>query len=309
VRNRVLVIAVLATVVAGAAAALSGGGGHVAPARAGVAPAAIARAPCAQPDLAHAPLPQEAGIYRAGPLLLAIGEDLAQLPAAQLAGGSGSDVIAVVSGGRAVTVSVLPSVGPSSARFAFQFAAPGASTEAVRFPACGGRTHRFGGGISFGGAGCARLRVTPAGGPASTMLIPVGNTLRGCPSGPSRRGLTPASLPFLGVACGVPNLISCGRVGIGVALKRPAMMVTVQLAGHVVALAPPPADSPGDIEWMGYLYDNSFRRGPLDVHVPPGVDHWAGGALVQAPVRVSAFFADGSVASVSGQAMLHPGYG
>ena len=59
---------------------------------------------CKQPrSLARAPLPQEVGVYRAEPLLLVTGQDLAQLPDSQLSRWSTSEAIAVVTGNRPVT--------------------------------------------------------------------------------------------------------------------------------------------------------------------------------------------------------------
>ena len=85
------------------------------------------------------------------------------------------------------------------------------------------------------------------------MLIPVGDTLRGCPTRPAPGALPDSAMPYLGVSCPVGNSIACDRVGIGVTLARPATLVTVQLAGRTVALSPPPADSPGCDCWLGYL--------------------------------------------------------
>ncbi len=131
-RSRLAIPAMLAVVLAAC-----GGGGHHAPA----VPEPVADVPCGHPaDLAQAPLPRETGVYRAGPLVLAIGEDLAQLPAPDLAVPTGSDAIAVVSGQKPVRLTVDPSSVP---RFSLQFTAPvsGSPTGAysVRFPACGAR--------------------------------------------------------------------------------------------------------------------------------------------------------------------------
>jgi hypothetical protein len=258
-RSRLAIPALLVVAFAGC-----GGGGHRAPA----VREPVAAVPCGHPaDLAHAPLPQETGVYRAGPLVLAIGEDLAQLPASDLAVPTGSDAIAVVSGQKPVRLTVDPSSVP---RFSLQFIAPvsGSPTGAyaVRFPACGARrgsaatVHRFIGGFTVHGTGCVRLTVTPAGGPASTMLIPVGDTLRGCPTQPAAGALAAGAMPYLGVSCPIGHSIACDRVGIGVTLARPATLATVQLAGRTVALSPPPADSPGGNCWLGYLSPAGLRR-------------------------------------------------
>jgi hypothetical protein len=125
---------------------------------------------CVREPLAHAPLRQEIGVYRAGPLTLAVGDDLAQHPAWwPRRRVSGSEAIAVLAGGRPTVLSVDRS---SRDRFSLQFTPYGRGhpspvlsdgTSAVRFPACVGGVHRFGGGILFRGAGCARLHVSEAG--------------------------------------------------------------------------------------------------------------------------------------------------
>ena len=251
-------------------------------------------APCAQPPgLAAAPLPQEQGVYRAGPVTLAIGEDLAQQPRRP----SGSDAIVVVEGGGAATLRV---ESASRGRFALEFA-NGKQTETVHFPACGGRLHRFGGGVSFAGAGCVRLRVTPGG----EMLIPVGDSLRGCSSRPGGHRLSAAALPYLGVACGVANVISCNRVGVGVRLRQPATLITVQLAGRTVTLSPP-SDRGSDV-WLGYLDDAGLGHGPLAVKARGG--HWYGEPPVTARVVLTAFFADGTIAVMRGGDSLYAGFG
>ena len=101
----------------------------------------------------------------------------------------------MVSGQKPVRLTVDPSSVP---RFSLQFTAPvsGSPTGAyaVRFPACGARrggaasVHRFMGGFTVYGTRCVRLTVMPAGGPASMMLIPVGDTLRGCLTRPAPGG-------------------------------------------------------------------------------------------------------------------------
>src|SRR5436305_710430 len=64
--------------------------------------------------------------------------------------------------------------------------------------------------------------------------------------------LSQAALPFLGVACGVPNSIVCDRVGIGVHLSQSATLVTVEIADRLITLSPP---TEGSDLWLGYLYD------------------------------------------------------
>jgi hypothetical protein len=209
--------------------------------------------------VAPAPLPQEIGVYRAGPLILAAGDDLAQHPQ-EWPGRrtSGRTAIAVLAGGRPTMLSVDLA---SRDRFSLQFTPTGDGhpspmlsdgTSAVRFPACDGSLHRFGGGILFRGTGCAHLHVTEAGHVPIPMLIPIGNTLRGCPTPSPLAPLGPAALPFLGVACGVPSSIACDHVGVGVHMSRAATLVVVDLAGRLVTVSPPPDQQPDEL-WLGYL--------------------------------------------------------
>jgi hypothetical protein len=272
-------------------------------------------ASCVREPLAHAPLPQEIGVYRAGPLILAVGDDLAQHPA-QWPGRrvSGSEAIAVLAGSRPTVLSVDRT---SRDRLSLQFTPYGRGhpspvlsdgTSAVRFPACAGRLHRFGGAILFRGAGCARLHVSEARHAPIPMLIPIGDTLRGCPAPSALRPLAPAALPFLGVSCPVPNSIACDRIGVGVHLTRAATLVVVRVAGRLVTLSPPTGPPPDDL-WLGYLFQAGLRQGALNVHIPRGAHLWFGSPEVYPRVRVTAFFADGHAASLTGTVLLHPGFG
>lgn len=264
--------------------------------------------------LSPAPLPGETGVYRAGPLMLVTGEDLAQLPDRRLSHPSGSEAIAVLSDNHSAVLTVDPQ---SQARFSLQFtplAGPGHpyavisdGRPAVRFPVCPRRPHRFGGGILFAGKGCALLHVQRDGGAQIPMLIPIGNTFRGCPSVPAKQHLNQTSLPGLGVACPVANSIACDRVGIGVRLDRPATLVTVQVAGRLVSLSPP--TDPRNGLWIGYLENAGLTRGPLDVHLPPGETLWFGEPSLRPHVRVTAFLADGTAATLSATDTLLPGFG
>ena len=266
----------------------------------------VASVSCKQPrSLAKAPLPQEVGVYRAGPLLLVTGEDLAQLPDGQIRQGSSVDAIAVLRSNRAVTLSV-DRTAPVDMTLAFADPAAGPG-HAIRFPPCGGRLHRFGGGIAFRGEGCARLHVTVAGGASKPLLIPVGNSLSGCPVARARQRLDESNAPFLGLACGMPNSIACDRVGVGVNIAA-ATLVMVEVAGRFVTLSPP-TDAPNDHLWLGYLYGAGLRNGPLDVHIPQHATRWFGTPEVQPPVTVDVFFGDGTAGTLTGQGFLHAGFG
>lgn len=303
------------TIVLGALALLgvAGCGGAARP-LSGQASRSLPTAGCVAEPLAGAPRPGEVGVYRAGPLTLAVGEDLAQHPEERSGRRtSGSEAIVVLTAGRSAVLSV---DGASRGRFSLQFTPTGRGhpsptlsdgRAAVRFPACSGRLHRFGGGVLFKGTGCGRLRVEQRGRLAIPMLIPIGNTLIGCAATRPTRTLGDAALPFLGVACPVGNSIACDRVGVGVHLRRAATLVVVRVAGRLVTLSPP-MDPPDDL-WLGYLDDAGLKHGPLDVHLPAGVNVWSGTPEVDAPVGVSAFFPDGHFGTRTGTVPLHPGFG
>ncbi len=275
----------------------------------------IPTAGCVAPGpVAPAPLPGEVGVYRAGPLILAAGDDLAQHPQ-EWAGRrtSGSEAIAVLRGSQSVVLSVDRA---SRGRFSLQYTPYGRGHPSpvlsdgravVRFPACAGHLHRFYGAVLFKGRGCARLHVEQPGRPAMPMLIPIGSTLRACPSTGAMATLGAAATPLLGVACPVGNSIACDRVGIGVHLRRAATLVVVQVAGRLVTLSPPMF--PRDDLWLGYLSDAGLRRGPLKVHIPPSTHLWLGTPEVSTRVRVTAFFPNGRAATLSAGVLLNPGFG
>ena len=244
-------------------------------------------------------------MYRAGPLVLVTGEDLAQLTDGEAKRGSGLDAIAVVHSNRPVTVRVDRG---APVDMSLQFANPAAGPGyAIRFPPCGGRLHRFGGGITFKGEGCALLVVSVAGAMSTPLLIPVGNSLSGCPVARPTQRLDESNEPYLGVACGTANSIACDRVGVGVNIAS-AALVMVEVAGRLVTLSPP-TDAPDDHLWLGYLYNAGLRHGPLDVRIPPNATRWFGTPEVQPPVTIDVFFADGTFGRLTGRGFLHPGFG
>ena len=250
-------------------------------------------------------MPQEVGVYRAGPLLLVTGQDLAQFPDPQLSRWSSTDAVAVVTGNRPITLSVDRAAPVDlSLRFGKRAADPG---DAIRFPPCGGRLHRFGGAIRFWGKGCARFHVSVDGTAPQPLLLPIGNTLSGCPAARAPRRLQSTAFPFLGVVCGSPNSIACDRVGVGVNIDA-ATLVMVEVAGRFVTLSPP-TDAPNDHLWLGYLYKAGLRHGPLDVRISPHAIRWFGTPEVQPPVTVDVFFQDGTVGTLTGRGFLHAGFG
>lgn len=215
----------------------------------------------------------------------------------------------MVTGGRPVTATV---EGGGPATVSFQFGAPLSASAAVtgdaqvRFRSCGGAPRRFFGGLLFAGAGCARVRVAVAGLPTSEMLIPIGESLRGCPARERGQRLPGSALPFVGVACARPYWLGCRRLGVGAAVSPRATLVVARIAGRLVTLTAPER---GATTWLGHLNNADYRRGPLAVKARrPGM-HWYGTPEVWPRVQVTAFFPGGRVATVSGQTLLRPGFG
>jgi len=140
------------------------------------------------------------------------------------------------------------------------------------------------------------------------MLIPIGNSLRRCPPATAQRRLDASAEPFLGVACRVPNSITCDRVGVGVNAPGAATLVMVSVAGRWVTLSPP-TDSPRDHLWLGYLYEAGLRHGALDVGIRPAATRWFGTPEVEPAVTVEVLFGDGTVSTLTARGFLHPGFG
>jgi hypothetical protein len=275
-----------------------------------------ASASCANGRHVATAMPGESGVYRSGPLTLAVGVDLAQSPPASASRVSGSEAVAIVTGSRPVVLRVDPAGG---ARLSLQFAAPTGPVHAsavlsdgrtaIRFPPCPSGPRRFAGGILFAGSGCARLRVQAPGSAPAMLLIPIAGSFRGCPDRPANAELSDAALPFIGVACPRPNAIACDRVGVGVWLDRPATLVVASVAGRLVTLSPPLTTGRRRL-WLGYLVNAGLhRRGPLEV-LPGRGGLWSGTPEVDPRVQVRVWLPDdrvGTTATVP--VLLHPGFG
>lgn len=303
VRVRALLIALIAPACAALMSSCGAGGQRVS------GPGKVAQAGCPLPPVPAGPAAGEPGVYRAGPLTLVLGQDLAQVSPDMFGAPEGPGGFAQVSGARPVVLSVDPA---SRGRLGLWFTALSGYVRsglgAVRFPTCPGQPRppgglRFAGMLALHAPGCVRLHVTAAGGRSTLLLIPIGNSLAGCPTSGGR--LPGAAFPYLGVACGVANRVGCDRVRIGVHLRRPATLVIVKVDGRLVTLSPPP--DPGDDLWEGALVHAGLRRGPLAVHAVRG--HWFGEPAVRPRIRVTAYMADGTVATRSGIGYLHAGYG
>jgi hypothetical protein len=77
---------------------------------------------------------------------------------------------------------------------------------------------------------------------------------------------------------------------------RSAILVTVRVDGHRVTLRPP--TDPGSDLWEGVLLGLGPHHGPLAVRARHG--YWYGEPPVRPRVRVTASFADGTIASRAG---------
>ncbi|MGZ4167599.1 MAG: hypothetical protein ACXVR1_00525 [Solirubrobacteraceae bacterium] len=144
----------------------------------------------------------------------------------------------------------------------------------------------------------------------ATLAVPAACAvlMGGCSAATRPAGRLPASaLPYLGVACGVPDWTGCDRVRIGVRLGRRATRVTVSIGGRLARLSPPPV--PGDDLWEGALLHAGLRRGPLAVHPTDSGGYWYGTPEVYPRVRVTAYFPDRTRWTRAGTVLLHPGYG
>ena len=119
---------------------------------------------------------------------------------------------------------------------------------------------------------------------------------------------------YFGVRCYEPNSVSCDRVGLAVWLARPAKSLVAEIEGRRVELVSPGEFVPGKgTGWEGYLQPAGLSEpgGPLELAREPGkpADYWSGVEPVTATIRLTATYADGSRASRTIRAPLHPGWG
>jgi hypothetical protein len=71
-----------------------------------------------------------------------------------------------------------------------------------------------------------------------------------------------AQPPYVGIACkGVPNVTTCGRIGIAVWLKRPARRVDATLSREHVRLHSGGLGGTGPKYWEGYVQIDPHRLG------------------------------------------------
>ena len=119
---------------------------------------------------------------------------------------------------------------------------------------------------------------------------------------------------YMGVRCREPNSVSCDRVGLAIWLKEPAEHLFAEIEGRPLELVSPGEFVPGrGTGWEGYLRPAGLLDpgGPLAVTREPGErpDYWSGRTPVDAEIRLTATYADGSSASETIRAPLHPGWG
>jgi hypothetical protein len=115
--------------------------------------------------------------------------------------------------------------------------------------------------------------------------------------------------PYLGVACGMPNLVVCDRVGLAVWLRRPAVAVRATIAGRPVKL-----DDPG---WSGPIHDGRRRlfagflqpAGVAGQVTPNAAGLWFGTGAPSPTIRVWIGHGHGRVVSTQTTAQLSAGWG
>jgi hypothetical protein len=128
------------------------------------------------------------------------------------------------------------------------------------------------------------------------MLIPVGNSLRGCPRARGTLDLDPAAIT-LGLACPQREDWCLTRIGVAVRMSAPATLLTTQLAGQLVTLSPP--EGQHDNIWLGYLW-----RPPSQL-----ISTASGACCPQVRVRVTAFFVTRVAATMTAQVPVSAGFG
>jgi hypothetical protein len=119
---------------------------------------------------------------------------------------------------------------------------------------------------------------------------------------------------YMGVRCRTPNSVRCDRVGLAVWLARPAECLVAWIEGRRIQLAlDRPWSRPEETPWIGNLKPAGLRHagGPLETAPEPGEpdDYWSGRAPVEAKIRLRALYPDGTSATRTIHAPLHPGWG
>jgi hypothetical protein len=119
---------------------------------------------------------------------------------------------------------------------------------------------------------------------------------------------------YMGIRCRTPNSVSCDRVGLAVWLAKPARTLVAEIEGRSLELVSPGEFVPGrGTGWEGYLQPAGLLDPgePLAVTREPGQpdDYWSGVKPVEARIRLTATYQDGTTATRTVRAPLHPGWG
>ena len=119
---------------------------------------------------------------------------------------------------------------------------------------------------------------------------------------------------YMGVRCLTPNSVACDRVGLAVWLADPAKRLVAEIEGRRVELVTPGEFVPGKgTGWEGYLQPAGLSEpgAPLEVVPEAGqpADYWSGVKPVEARIRLTATYQDGTTATKTVRATLHAGWG
>ncbi|HVC86316.1 MAG TPA: hypothetical protein VNC40_02700 [Gaiellaceae bacterium] len=119
--------------------------------------------------------------------------------------------------------------------------------------------------------------------------------------------------PYVGVDCpGALNSIACDRLGIAVQLLRPAVRIDVLAEGRAVSMRTTSKYAPHAVRgtfWVGFLQPAGLLNGPLKIQPDEGRTYWVGRHPAFVSLRITAHYADGSVASVHERTPIRPGWG
>ncbi len=116
---------------------------------------------------------------------------------------------------------------------------------------------------------------------------------------------------YAGVACGVPNSISCDRLGLEVWLRRPAASVQATVAGQAMVLDDPlwsgPQHAGGRTAFAGFMRPAGLAA---RFHLKPSAaGRWFGPVPRPVPLTVLVRYGDGSVATATTTVAVAPGWG
>jgi hypothetical protein len=115
----------------------------------------------------------------------------------------------------------------------------------------------------------------------------------------------------MAVRCPKPSSIACDTAGLAVWLRRPAARLTASIAGRPIAMTvPPTVGAPRGTYFEGGLHPAGFTRpGPLHIRPDKGRYYWIGSHPVDAKVRITAHYRDGTSATTRLHLGLNAGWG